>query len=36
MASTNPWIMHVKKIKAKNPEKSLKEIINMAKKTYKK
>jgi hypothetical protein len=32
----NPWLVHVKAVKAKNPGKSLKEVILMAKDTYKK
>lgn len=32
----NKWIEHIKKVKAKNKGKSLKEIILLAKKTYKK
>ncbi len=32
----NPWLEHVKKTKKQNPGKSLKEVIMMAKKTYKK
>jgi len=32
----NPWIEHVKKIQKKYPSKSFKEILVIAKKTYKK
>ncbi len=32
----NPWLEHVKMIKKKNKDKSLKEILKIAKKTYKK
>ena len=31
----NPWFEHMKTVRAKNPGKSLKEIMIMAKKTYK-
>ena len=35
---TNPWLLHVKKCKEmkKNKDKSLKDILKEAKKTYKK
>ena len=36
MTKTNPWLIHVKKIRDKNKGKSLKEILVLAKKTYKK
>ena len=32
----NRWMAHVKEVSAGNPGKSLKEILKMAKKTYKK
>jgi hypothetical protein len=32
---TNPWLVHVKKVSASNKGKGLKEILKMAKKTYK-
>ena len=32
----NPWMEHVRKVRAKNKGKSLKEILKLAKKTYKK
>ena len=32
----NPWMKHVASVRAKNKGKSLKEILMMAKKTYKK
>jgi len=33
---TNPWLEHVKKVRNQNKGKSLKEILILAKKTYKK
>ena len=33
---TNPWLVHVKKVSITNKGKGLKEILKMAKKTYKK
>jgi hypothetical protein len=33
---SNPWLMHVKAVKAKNPGKSLKDILKLAKSSYKK
>lgn len=33
---TNPWIAHVKEISLKNKDKSLKEILKIAKGSYKK
>jgi hypothetical protein len=33
---TNPWLEHVKKVREKNPGKSLKEIMVKAKDSYKK
>jgi hypothetical protein len=30
----NPWLVHVKAVKAKHPGKSLKEVIMMAKESY--
>jgi len=33
---SNPWMAHVAKVRAKNKGKSLKEILVMAKKSYKK
>lgn len=33
---TNPWIQHIKKTKKINPGKNLKELIKIAKKSYKK
>jgi len=33
---TNPWIVHVKKVRKENPNKSFKEILKIAKQTYKK
>lgn len=32
----NPWLVHVKKIKAKHPKLKLKEVLKVAKKSYKK
>jgi len=32
----NPWLEHVKRVKEKNKNKTLKEILILAKKTYKK
>jgi len=32
----NPWIEHIKKIKKQNRKLSLKEVIQIAKKSYKK
>jgi|24BtaG_2_1085350.scaffolds.fasta_scaffold01057_8 hypothetical protein len=32
----NKWIVHVKKVKQKNPKKTLKEVLQLAKKSYKK
>jgi hypothetical protein len=32
----NPWLVHVKKVSTNNKGKGLKEILKMAKKTYKK
>tara|TARA_B100002019_G_C21199760_1_gene563347 strand:- start:955 stop:1239 length:285 start_codon:yes stop_codon:yes gene_type:complete len=32
----NPWMDHVKAVKKANPDKSLKEVLKMAGKTYKK
>ncbi len=32
----NPWLEHVKKVKAKNKDKSFKEVLKLAKKDYKK
>ena len=32
---TNPWLVHVKKVSASYKGKGLKEILKMAKKTYK-
>jgi hypothetical protein len=32
----NPWLIHVKKVMKENPNKKFKEILIMAKKTYKK
>lgn len=32
----NPWLAHVKSVKAKHPGKSLKDILIMAKSSYKK
>jgi len=32
----NKWLAHVKKVSAKNKGKPLKEILKLAKKTYKK
>jgi len=36
MASTNPWIQHVKDVKKKNPALSLKDVLKLASKSYKK
>ena len=33
---TNPWMTHVKGVRAKNKGKSLKDILKIAKKSYKK
>ena len=33
---TNPWIVHVKKIKSQNKGKSLKDVLKIASKSYKK
>lgn len=32
---TNPWLAHVKKIKAAHPKMSLKDVLKTAKKSYK-
>ena len=32
----NPWLEHLKKIKKENPKLSLKEVMKIAKETYKK
>lgn len=32
----NPWIEHVKKVKKEHPDKRLKDVLVIAKKTYKK
>ena len=32
----NPWMKHVAEVRKKNPGKSLKEILTMAKSSYKK
>lgn len=32
----NAWMTHVMKVKKQNPNKSLKEVLKMASKTYKK
>jgi len=32
----NPWLVHVKAVKAKHPGKTLKEVILIAKESYKK
>lgn len=32
----NPWLDHLKKVRKQNPDKSLKECMVIAKKTYKK
>jgi hypothetical protein len=32
----NPWLEHVKQVRAKNPGKPLKEVMAAAKSTYKK
>ena len=32
----NPWMVHVQKVRKANKGKSLKEILKLAKKTYKK
>lgn len=32
----NPWMKHVMAVKAKHPGKSLKEVLKMAKSSYKK
>jgi len=32
----NKWMKHLKKVREKNPNKSLKECMKLAKKTYKK
>jgi hypothetical protein len=34
--ASNPWMDHMKKVRKENPGKSLKELIGIAKKTYKK
>ena len=33
---SNPWLAHVKKVRAKNKDKPYKQVLIMAKKTYKK
>jgi len=33
---TNPWLTHLMKVKKQHPNKSLKEVMKLAKKTYKK
>lgn len=35
-SAKNPWMEHMKKVRKENPDKSLKELIGIAKKTYKK
>jgi len=32
----NKWLVHVKEVKKKNPKKSFKEVLQLAKKSYKK
>ena len=32
----NPWLVHVKSTKAKNPKMSFKDVLKEAKKSYKK
>lgn len=32
----NAWLLHVKKVKAQHPKMSLKEVLQIAKKSYKK
>jgi len=32
----NPWLDHVKKVKGRNPGKPLREILKIAKESYKK
>jgi hypothetical protein len=36
MKTKNPWIIHVKKVKKENPKLALKEILKIAKRSYKK
>lgn len=36
LSAKNPWMEHMKKVRKENPDKSLKELIQIAKKTYKK
>lgn len=36
MKKENPWLTHVKKVKEENPEIKFKEVLQKAKKTYKK
>lgn len=36
MTNKNPWLDHVKKIRSDNKDKSLKEILEIAKRSYKK
>lgn len=36
MKNKNPWIEHIKEVKKENKGMSLKEVIQKAKKTYKK
>jgi len=33
---TNPWLVHVKKVKKAHPKKALKEVLKIAKTSYKK
>jgi len=34
--SSNPWIIHVKSVKKKNPKMKFKDVLKEAKKSYKK
>lgn len=36
MAKINPWLVHVKEVKTKNPNLSFKEVLKEAKKSFKK
>ena len=36
MASTNPWIIHVKKVKKDNPKMSFKDVLKKASSSFKK
>ena len=33
---TNPWLVHVKKVRSKNPGKAFKDVLKLASKSWKK